>query len=405
MNQDYLPGMDPMPKSDDDWFSLWCELGDLFNPTLPVEEEELFAGRADQIDKMMDSIFLTGQHIVIYGDRGTGKTSLINVISKKIFASSKTRIFFPVQCFTEDDYVSIWERALRDFRFDNGDYADDYVDDTVTPDTIYSVINKFPKIKKPVFVFDEFDRINDKRTKTMVAETIKLLSDRTSEATIIIAGVGQTIKALIDEHESIGRHMRQIHMPRMKQSEIEDLVNKRLSRVKMEMEPRVLQAIIYFAHGMPAFAILLAKNSSQNAVKEKTLMISEDVLYKSLESSLEETFESTRQAYSLAIESPQPSSSYRESLLACAIANQDEFGRFRAADLRGPLSAILKRSREIPDYSRHLKQFCSEERGPILQRTGSPRNYKYQFIDPMMQSYVVTRGVKEGIFPHEYFKS
>ena len=40
-----------------------------------------------------------------------------------------------------------------------------------------------------------------------------------------------------------------------------------------------------------------------------------------------------------------------------------------------------------------LKAFCTGERGHILERGGRPKDYRYRFFDPMIQSYVITRGI------------
>jgi hypothetical protein len=41
----------------------------------------------------------------------------------------------------------------------------------------------------------------------------------------------------------------------------------------------------------------------------------------------------------------------------------------------------------------------SDERGPILIRRGTERQYRYRFSDPMMQPYILMRGMREGIIP------
>ena len=41
----------------------------------------------------------------------------------------------------------------------------------------------------------------------------------------------------------------------------------------------------------------------------------------------------------------------------------------------------------------------SNERGPILIRRGSERQYRYRFSDPMMQPYILMRGIRERMIP------
>jgi hypothetical protein len=139
-------------------------------------------------------------------------------------------------------------------------------------------------------------------------------------------------------------------------------------------------------------------HSAKAAIDRKTLQIDDDALFQSLGICLEEVGESTRDAYTKATRSAKPSNFIRQTLLACALAPQDDdFGSFTAAKLRKPLGQIMGRKRDITDYSRVLSSFLRSERGPILDREGTPKNYHYRFIDPMMQSYVFIRGLKDGL--------
>jgi hypothetical protein len=57
---------------------------------------------------------------------------------------------------------------------------------------------------------------------------------------------------------------------------------------------------------------------------------------------------------------------------------------------------------DIPAYSRHLNlNDFSDTRGPVLQKTGSPRRYRFRFINPMMQPFVLMRGRDKGLLPRK----
>ncbi|MCA0199858.1 MAG: ATP-binding protein [Proteobacteria bacterium] len=395
-NQPTLPGLGVhAPVDEDYWFSKEFEISQLFSPTHPVKERDLFVGRSTQVSRFMDAIFQDGQHIVVYGDRGVGKTSLINTMIQRIFAKSTRVKFFSAQCFGDDDYVKIWERVLKDHVWANGDYAIDDIDSALDPDGLLSVIDKFPRTMQPVFVFDEFDRVTDGPTKTKMAETIKLFSDRSAESTIVIAGVAKTIQELFLGHESVLRALRQIEMPRMRPDELQDIIKKRVDRAGMTIDAHTQGTIVWASRGMPAYTHLLGKNSALAAIKNHSLHINDDNFYQSLQTCLEDAGASTRQAYFRATHSSKPNNLNRQALLACAMATPDDVGSFTAASVRAPLSTIMGKERDIPDFSRHLKAFCSQERGAILQQEGTPKNYRYRFTDPMMQPYVIMMGLKD----------
>src|SRR6185437_5238789 len=58
------------PRSQPDWFKKRMEIANLFSPTQPVREADLFVGRTHQIQQVTEGILQAGQHAVVYGERG-----------------------------------------------------------------------------------------------------------------------------------------------------------------------------------------------------------------------------------------------------------------------------------------------------------------------------------------------
>src|SRR6185312_15389020 len=86
-------------------------------------------------------------------------------------------------------------------------------------------------------------------------------------------------------------------------------------------------------------------------------------------------------------------------LLACALAKTDDRGFFTPNSVVEPLTSILGKPVKIANFQNHLKEFISKERCAILIRRGKERAYKFRFTDPMMQPYIIMRGVEEGLIP------
>ncbi len=57
-----------------------AEIAKVFTPSAPVDDAALFAGRTTQLLKVVNAISQRGQHVVIFGERGVGKTSLSNIL-------------------------------------------------------------------------------------------------------------------------------------------------------------------------------------------------------------------------------------------------------------------------------------------------------------------------------------
>src|SRR5262249_21182706 len=59
----------------------FAALTGVFTPGTPVLRRDRFHGRVEQILEIINSVAQPGTHVVLYGERGVGKTSLANVLS------------------------------------------------------------------------------------------------------------------------------------------------------------------------------------------------------------------------------------------------------------------------------------------------------------------------------------
>ena len=57
----------------------------------------------------------------------------------------------------------------------------------------------------------------------------------------------------------------------------------------------------------------------------------------------------------------------------------------------------MEKRYEIPSFARHLNIFCDAARGPVLQKTGIPHGYRYRFVNPLLQPFVIMQGMVEGL--------
>lgn len=57
----------------------------------------------------------------------------------------------------------------------------------------------------------------------------------------------------------------------------------------------------------------------------------------------------------------------------------------------------MGRAYDIPAFARHMNEFCETTRGPILQKIGSPRNYRFRFVNTLMQPFIIMDGMSKGL--------
>lgn len=93
-----------------DWQEKAFEAGRVFTPTSPINAQDLFAGREDQLRQISDVIGQLGQHAILYGERGVGKTSLANVFASYL---GKQNVLAPrINCDASDTFDSVWRKAI-----------------------------------------------------------------------------------------------------------------------------------------------------------------------------------------------------------------------------------------------------------------------------------------------------
>jgi hypothetical protein len=78
-----------------------------------------------------------------------------------------------------------------------------------------------------------------------------------------------------------------------------------------------------------------------------------------------------------------------------AIARSPTQTTSKRGDLQKPLAAMLKRDEaKVSLFDQHLKSLCEPDRGSILEQIGTDRKFRYRFVEPMMQPFILVQGLR-----------
>jgi len=398
-----------MSLTDDEKINLGIQAGQVFRPSAPIDEKDLFAGRREQVRRVIDTIFQRGQHAIIFGERGVGKTSLANVLSDFMQGIGET-IFAPhLTCDRTDDYSKLWKKIFGEIQIVKQTRgagflpniesfpvsASEVLPEKITPNDVRLGLGQLGHLCTLLIIIDEFDRLKGKEIRELFADTIKTLSDHAVRVTLILVGVAESVSELIAHHQSVQRSLVQIHMPRMMGQELEEIVVKGLTKIDMTIEPMALKRMAAISRGLPHYIHLVALHSARAAADEGTKQITDTHLMEAIKRAIADAQQGIREAYYKATMSTRTDSLYPSILLGCALSKTDEFGCFAAGDLRGPLSTILGKPYVIPNYARHMKELTKDTRGPILKTTGVKHRLRFNFVDPLMQPFILMKGCAE----------
>ena len=182
----------------------------------------------------------------------------------------------------------------------------------------------------------------------------------------------------------------------MSTEEIEKIVVTGLTHLGMSIGTVALRRVSLLSQGLPHYAHLIGLNAARSAASARTFVVTSGLINEAIGRALEGAQQSIRSAYHSAIRSARKDNLFADVLLACALAETDELGFFAAQHVRAPLRTITGKPYDIPTFAQHLNEFSDNKRGPILHKTGTQRLYRFRFVNPLMQPFVIMQGFASG---------
>lgn len=371
----------------------------VFSPASPIKQKDFFFGRINQLNKIADAINEEGQHAILYGDRGVGKTSLANIM-----ATSYTNLHpVKITCGRLDNFKTLWQNALDNIQFSKtttgigfnpqqtkeivqiGNQTRNIPD--LRPSHIVQILNSLPA-SRLLFIFDEFDNISTKKARATFADLIKSLSDNNINSTIVLVGIADSIESLIGNHQSLERCLKQVKMPKMKNEECEEIIMTGLQRLGLTIDKKVAEQIIEFSSGFPHYVHLLCKFGAKEIIENEKTNFSPAYLNIAIRQGIENTSEQLRISYRRAILTSNSSSKWRDLLFACAVVKIDEFNAFTISEVVKIYNDTTGKDVKNGSITYNLNQLVTENRGEVLTKLGKGMSTRYMFKNPMMRAFV-----------------
>jgi Cdc6-like AAA superfamily ATPase len=376
-------------------------LRDAFTPTRPKHDAALFSGRFKQLQRVIAAIEEERAHVVVYGERGSGKTSLANVLAGK--AAEAGYFVLRFACSSDLSFSDIFRHFLRRMPATLlaegvGAISRAGIDnfDQLLPKAcgVPELIAVFERVhdRHVILIVDEYDRIDAEETKARFAELIKNMSDASAPVTLLIVGVADNVRELLGKHPSLQRTLVTVPMPLMSRREIDGIIGAGEEKSGLSFDPWVRETIVDFAQGLPYHAQLLSLFAARNALRRRSNRIERADLRYAVERAAEEAEPRVKEAYDLAV-GPQENASFRDVLFHAARCRTDEFGMFSAADVvaaAAPAQAGVD-GQSLLALQYPLKKLTEPERGAMLRRALGPDGLRYQFATQMMRHHVLMR--------------
>ena len=392
----------------------------IFTPK-QIASREMFAKRNESDlrgnpglqDNLGDALRDRGGQVLIYGDTGVGKSSLL-----KYAAENERKGTVLVECMQSKSYTDLLEDALRtlvDVRELSrstskttgteaeatgsvpflvslkgkikGDYGRNRTFEVVQKPPLDALINAMQESNRSLLVLDNFQNIDSQDTRLLVAQMMEALSDRsvsTGDIKCVVIGIAEDSPSLLGGSGSYRRRTTEVGVPRMPDDEIEEILSRGFQFLRLSIPKSLMNELVFFSDGFPFFAHLLGLNIARHARRVPSAIIDKSMIDQALirvARDVDQSYEARlRNAFELKGE-VQP----RRQILR--ILSRSDRRQWRSSDVVAAYSEEYQRE---PGAFLHvaLGQLIDPARGSILKRQGRQGDYIYQFTDPQMRPYL-----------------
>ncbi|WP_245593362.1 ATP-binding protein [Azospirillum halopraeferens] len=377
-------------------------LREAFTPTRPKKQlNSLFVGRNATLKRIISAVEEERAHVILFGDRGRGKTSLSNAIEQ--IAAQAGYLAIKMTCSGELTFEDIFRHVLKripstyyrsgsDSPFASRRTFNSFAE--LLPEGTFSVTELNDVLETiqnthVLLILDEYDRVTDEDFRNKLAELFKNLTDSSIPMTLMVVGVAENLDQLLGKHPSIQRSLVPVHLPLMSDEEIERLIHAGAENAGLSFAADAVRRIADFARGLPYYAQLLGLHSARSAFSRGARDVGREDLAYAVSRCLQEAERGIVESYNRAL-AGRRRDTLEDVLHAAALCPADAYGAFDPADMTGPDGAAPGR-----DVAELLERLTGDDHGAVLVAMPEPGRIRYRFRNQMARQYVLMRIAEE----------
>lgn len=232
-----------------------------FNTAMPVTDRHGLAGRNSELEKLVEAIVVQRKHAVIFGTRGSGKTSLARVFGD--LADEAGCIALYGSASGEADFDALFRPFLSELPMSASgqERARKMASEPLDVSRLSALLVEEVR-ERSILIIDEYDRVQSETAKQDVATLLKLLTDIHSPVQVVLVGIASDIDGLIAAHPSLRRHLAPQRVSPIPKPELERLLLACVNNARLAIDEDALDALASAAMGSPYHARLFGMSAA-----------------------------------------------------------------------------------------------------------------------------------------------
>ncbi|WP_176595817.1 MULTISPECIES: ATP-binding protein [Sphingobium] len=245
-----------------------------FNTAMPVTDRHGLAGRNSELEKLVEAIVVQRKHAVIFGTRGSGKTSLARVFGD--LADEAGCVALYASANGEADFDSLFRPFLTELPMSNAgqERARKMMSEPLDVSRLSALLVEEVR-ERSILIIDEYDRVQSDTAKQEVATLLKLLTDIHSPVQVVLVGIASDIDGLISAHPSLRRHLAPQRVAPIPKAGLERLLIACANNARLAIDEDALDMLAGAAMGSPYHARLFGMSAAlvtEAAARDRMLL-------------------------------------------------------------------------------------------------------------------------------------
>ncbi|WP_281825093.1 ATP-binding protein [Sphingobium sp. BS19] len=246
-----------------------------FDASRPINGRSQLFGREKEIKGLLRSVFDFNQHAVIYGARGSGKTSVARVFGDFADQCGSVVLYFP--CEPDANFSQLMgalldglpKGAVDPLRRAEFARRVEEMPAHFGPLAFVELVADFV-VRPVVLILDEFDRITLDQTRTEIAVSMKLLSDNHARIRFVIVGIASSVAQILTGHPSLRRHMSVTRIGRIEPGSVNALMDHGSAAVGLPFSSDARDIVERVSVGSPYHVRLLCRHAALHAISRRS---------------------------------------------------------------------------------------------------------------------------------------